>query len=272
MSVARLDECFAACRGAGRPALVIYLTVGDPSLEDSLGCARAALEAGADVLELGVPFSDPSADGPVIAAASQRAIRAGGSLSAALELATRLRERSSAPLVLFTYLNPLIAFGEARLPGALAAAGVDALLVVDLPAEEGAELRAGLGREDIAVVPLIAPTTSEEREASVLSGARGFVYYVSATGVTGLGDAPLERAAERARAVSARSGLPVVVGFGVDSPEKARLLARAGVDGVVVGSTVVKAIAAASDGAARVRVVSELVKSLRAAVGRGAQA
>lgn len=267
MTVARVSDCFARCRAEGRPALVIYLTVGDPSVEDSVACALAALEAGADVLELGVPFSDPTADGPVIAAASQRAIRAGGSLTAALSLAARVREKSAAPLVLFTYLNPLIAFGEARVPAALQDAGVDALLVVDLPPEEGAELRAGLSVRDIAVVPLVAPTTSEERERGVLQGARGFVYYVSATGVTGLGDAPLAAAAQRARAVASRHGLPVVVGFGVDSPAKARALAEAGVDGVVVGSAVVKAIAAEPDAASRVRAVSVLVSSLRRALG-----
>jgi tryptophan synthase alpha chain len=266
MTVARIDGCFAACKAAERPALVIYLTIGDPSVEDSVACALAALAAGADVLELGVPFSDPSADGPVIAAASQRAIRAGGSLRAALETARRIREQSAAPLVLFSYLNPLLAFGEDRLPRSLEEAGIDAVLVVDLPPEEGAPLRASLESRDIVVIPLIAPTTDEEREAMVLRGARGFAYYVSATGVTGLGDAPLAAAAARARALADRRGLPVVVGFGVDTPDKARLLARAGVDGVVVGSAVVKAISGAEDRGARVRVVSELIADLRRAL------
>lgn len=266
MTVERIDECLAACRAAQRPALVIYLTIGDPSVDDSVACAMAALAAGADMLELGVPFSDPSADGPVIAAASQRAIRAGGSLRAAIETARRIREQSAAPLVLFSYLNPLLAFGEERLPRELAEAGIDAILVVDLPPEEGASLRANLDRRDIAIIPLIAPTTSEEREALALRGARGFAYYVSATGVTGLGNAPLAAAAARARDIAARRGMPVVVGFGVDGPEKARLLARAGVDGVVVGSAIVKAIALARDRAARVAAVSELVADLRRAL------
>lgn len=266
MTASRLEQCFAACRAQGRPALIIYLTVGDPSVDDSLACALAALAAGADILELGVPFSDPSADGPVIAAASQRAIRSGGSLRKALEVAGRIREESAAPLVLFSYVNPLIAFGEEQLPKALAAVGVDAVLAVDLPPEEGAELRAGLARESIAVIPLIAPTTDPEREAHVLGGAQGFVYYVSSTGVTGLGDAPLAAAAARARAIAGRSSLPVVVGFGVDGPEKAQILARAGVDGVVVGSAIVKAIAAAQGRPARVNAVTALVASLRNAL------
>lgn len=265
MTAARIEQCFAACRAQGRPALIIYLTVGDPSVDDSLACALAALAAGADILELGVPFSDPSADGPVIAAASQRAIRSGGSLRKALEVAGRIREESAAPLVLFSYVNPLIAFGEEQLPKALAAVGVDAVLVVDLPPEEG-QARAGLARESIAVIPLIAPTTDPEREAHVLGGAQGFVYYVSSTGVTGLGDAPLAAAAARARAIAGRSSLPVVVGFGVDGPEKAQILARAGVDGVVVGSAIVKAIAAAQGRPARVNAVTALVASLRNAL------
>ncbi|MBK7583431.1 MAG: tryptophan synthase subunit alpha [Myxococcales bacterium] len=266
MTVARIDATFAACRAEGRPALIAYLTTGDPSLEDSLACARALLAAGADMLELGVPFSDPSADGPVIAAASARAIRAGGSLTAALGLAKRLRSESNAPLVLFTYLNPVLAFGQERLPQALLDAGVDALLVVDLPAEEGAELRAALAAVEVAVIPLVAPTTSEAREPSVVLGARGFIYYVSATGVTGLGDAPLGAAAERARAIAARAKLPVVVGFGVDTPDKARALAAARVDGVVVGSAIVGTIAAAPDLASRIAAVRSLVASLASAM------
>jgi tryptophan synthase alpha chain len=262
----RLTRCFEACRAEGRPALVVFLTIGDPSVEDSLECARAAIRAGADVLELGVPFSDPTADGPVIAQASARAIRGGATLARAIEVAAALRSETSIPLVLFTYLNPILAFGEERLPSALDDVGVDAVLVVDLPTEEGASLRAALGSRDIAVVPLVAPTTSEEREAEVLAGARGFVYYVSSTGVTGLGDAPLAQAADRSRAIAARSGLPVVVGFGVDSPEKVAQLARAGVDGVVVGSAVVRAIAAALAPAGRSGAVEALVGSLRRAL------
>ncbi|HMR79230.1 MAG TPA: tryptophan synthase subunit alpha, partial [Polyangiaceae bacterium] len=157
MSVVRIEQCFAACKAEGRPAPIAYLTIGDPSVEDSLACARAALSAGADILELGVPFSDPSADGPTIAEASQRAIAGGGSLRAALALATELRKDSDAPLVLFTYVNPVIAFGEAQLPAAAAAAGIDALLLVDLPPEEGAELRQGCRDRELAGIPLLAP-------------------------------------------------------------------------------------------------------------------
>ena len=268
MTAARIEQCFAACRAQGRPALIIYLTVGDPSVDDSLACALAALAAGADILELGVPFSDPSADGPVIAAASQRAIRSGGSLRKALEVAGRIREESAAPLVLFSYVNPLIAFGEEQLPKALAAVGVDAVLVVDLPPEEGAELRAGLARESIAVIPLIAPTTDPEREAHVLGGAQGFVYYVSVAGVTGAGvgaEADISAGVERAKRISK---LPVAVGFGVRTPEQAAAFARIS-DGVVVGSALVEEVRAAveqGDPASSVKRISVVAKSLSNAI------
>ncbi len=266
MTVKRIDECMAACKADGRPALIIYLTIGDPSVTDSLACARAALEAGADILELGVPFSDPSADGPTIAEASRRAIAGGGSLRAALGVARQLRDSSPAPLVLFTYMNPIISFGEAELPRAAAEAGVDALLVVDLPPEEGAALRNAAAAEELAVIPLLAPTTPPERMALLAKGARGFAYYVSVTGVTGSKQVPLEAAAQAASSLSREHDLPVVVGFGIDSADKVASLAAAGVDGVVVGSAVVRQIAAGRDAESRAANTHGLVAELRAAL------
>lgn len=262
MTAARFQRAFAE----KRPLLVIYLTIGDPTVEDSRACAKAALEAGADILELGVPFSDPTADGPVIAAASQRALRAGGSLRTALALAADLRKVTEAPLVLFTYLNPILAYGELALPKAAIEHGVDGLLVVDLPPEEGAELRSLAKELDLALIPLVAPTTSEERALRIVKDARGFVYYVSLTGVTGAGDAPLEAAGVAARKLAERSGLPVAVGFGIDTPTKVRALAERGVQAVVVGSAVVKAMASAASSEARVVAVRELVGALRRAL------
>jgi len=263
MSNGRIEACFGTLEKAGRTALVAYLVIGEPSVEESLDCARAALDAGADILELGVPFSDPTADGPVIAAAAYRAIQHGGSLPAALEVAAALRKHSQAPLVLFSYVNPLLAFGEARLPAAAKAAGIDGLLLVDLPPEEGAELRAAAAREGLCVVPLVAPTTGLAREPRVLAGASGFIYYVSVTGVTGSREAPLAEAAREAAALKTRSGLPVVVGFGIRTPEQARAVADAGVDGIVVGTSIVQAIAEATERGGRTRAVAELVGKLR---------
>ncbi len=266
VTAARIDDCMATCKGAGRPALIIYLTIGDPSVADSLACARAALDAGADILELGVPFSDPSADGPTIADASRRAIAGGGSLRAALDVARQLRESSQASLVLFTYMNPVISFGEAELPRAAAAAGIDALLIVDLPPEEGQALRSAAAGEELAVIPLLAPTTPPERMAMLAKSGRGFAYYVSVTGVTGSKQVPLEAAAQAATSLSREHGLPVVVGFGIDSADKAGELARAGVDGVVVGSAVVRKIAAGSDAESRAANTRGLVAELSAAL------
>lgn len=264
MTLDRIESSFRELAAEGKTALIAYLTVGYPNVDESFECALAALEAGADLLELGVPFSDPTADGPVIAAAMYEAIGQGGSLRAALEVARRLRERTEKPLVLFSYYNPLLTFGEEELPAAAAASGVDGLLVVDLPPEEGASLRAAAVRSELALVPLIAPTSGREREELILRGARGFVYYVSVTGVTGFGAAPLEEAGREAQALQELSGLPVVVGFGIDGPDKARRVAEQGARGVVVGTAIVRAIGDQQDRAARTNAVRDLVGSLRA--------
>lgn len=267
MTIERIDTRFTKLAREGKTALVAYLTIGYPSLEESFECALAALEAGADLLELGVPFSDPTADGPVIAAAMYDAIHAGGSLRAALEVARRLRERTDKPMVLFSYYNPLLTFGEEEIIVSAAAAGLDGLLVVDLPPEEGQVLRAAAARAQLAMVPLVAPTSGADREQRILRGARGFVYYVSVTGVTGSGEAPLEEAGQQARALQERSGLPVAVGFGIDGPAKAKVVAGQGARGVVVGTAIVRAIGAAAAGD-RPRVVADLVAGLRAGLDR----
>lgn len=268
MTVERIERCFAAVAEQKRPALVVYLCVGDPSLEDTRACALAALEAGADMLELGVPFSDPTADGSVIAAASYRAIRTGGSLRSAIEVARSLRTDTDAPLVLFSYYNPILTFGDAALPRAAAEAGIDALLLVDLPPEEGSELRRAAREASLGFIPLLAPTSDEAREQSAFQTASGFVYFVSLTGVTGANPVAFDEAARRAILLRERSGLPVVIGFGIDSAEKARTAAELGVSGIAVGTAVVRAIGSASDTAGRVRAVKELVRSLRAGLER----
>ncbi|MCB9588841.1 MAG: tryptophan synthase subunit alpha [Polyangiaceae bacterium] len=274
MTLARIEARFKNLAETQRTALVGFLTTGDPSVEDSYQCAKALLEAGVDVLELGVPFSDPTADGPVIAAASYRAIQNGGSLKAALDVARRLRADFDAPIVLFTYYNPIVAFGEQALPGALVDAGVDAVLVVDLPPEEAPLLRQGLRERDLGVVPLLTPTSGSVREQAVLADARGFIYYVSVTGVTGAVDAkaqvasenPLRAAGQAANALSARAGMPVVVGFGIDSPAKAREVAEQGVAGVVVGTAIVKLIAEPGSSEERRKRVFDFASQLRQAI------
>lgn len=262
MTLAHVEATFAARKAAGKTVLVAFVTVGYPTVDESYEAALGALESGADVLELGVPFSDPTADGPVISRASYRAIQAGGSLRAALEVARRLRLARKEPIILFSYYNPILAFGEERLPSALAEAGIDGILVVDLPPEEGQALRAGISAAGLGFVPLLAPTSGAEREARILAGASGFVYYVSVTGVTGSGVAPLEEAGRHAAELEKHSGLPVVVGFGIDSPEKARLARAGGAAGVVVGTAIIRALGDAPAGQCGV-AVRRLVSSLR---------
>jgi tryptophan synthase alpha chain len=269
--MSRIDEVFARRRRAGQKVLVAYLCVGDPSPEASLELARAALDAGADVLELGVPFSDPTADGPAIARASERAILAGSSLRKTLEVAAELRRSSDAPLVLFGYYNPIFVHGEARVVAEAKSAGVDALLIVDLPPEEGGVLRDAAEREGISIIPLLTPTSTPARVEAAVRRASGFLYNVSVTGVTGRagGEALVEAGAAASR-LRAETGLPVVVGFGIDGPEKARLATglghpdNLGADGVVVGTAIVKAIESGRELAAREAAVRELVRGLRA--------
>jgi tryptophan synthase alpha chain len=261
----RIQETFAKRAAAKQKVLVAYLCVGDPNADESIDLALACVEAGADVLELGVPYSDPTADGPAIARASLRSIAGGGGLSATLAAAAKIRARSSVPIVLFGYYNPLFVRGDVRVVGDAAAAGVDALLIVDLPQDEGAELRAEAAARGIAIIPLVAPTTAPSRIDALKAAkpAAPFVYYVSVTGVTGSQEAPLVRASEEAAAVKAKLGAPIVVGFGIDGPTKARDAAKH-TDGVVVGTAIVKAIEDGADAAARRSAVSGLVRSLRA--------
>jgi len=266
----RLARTFTRRAAAKEKVLVAYLCVGDPTVDESIAIARAALDGGADVLELGVPFSDPTADGPVIARASQRAIRAGGGLDATLRAARELRRTTDAPLVVFGYFNPLFVRGEERVVDEAADAGVDALLVVDLPLDEGTRLRARARERGVAIVPLLAPTSSSERVDAVrdlaAEGNAGFVYYVSLTGVTGADQAPLVEASAVAGRLRQRVGIPTVIGFGIDGPEKARTAAEH-VDGVVVGTALVRRVETGSSAEARCASVRDLIASLRSGLG-----
>jgi len=277
----RLSATLADLAASGRKALVTYLCVGDPSLQESAELLSVAVQAGADVLELGVPFSDPTADGPAIARASQRAIRAGANLARVIEVAGELRRRTPTPMVLFGYYNPILARGEERTVAEARAAGIDALLVVDLPPEEGPVLRAAAVAASLPIIPLVAPTSDEARVAALTRGvSSGFLYYVSVTGVTGsLGDAhadvpPLALASRQAAALRSRTGLPVVVGFGIDGPQAAREAAGPpgdGADGVVVGSAIVRLVEQGRTAPERAQGVRDLVTSLRAALDERAK-
>ncbi len=264
---AALRRVFDDAKAAHRAALVAYLTFGDPDVATSIAVLEAAARAGADVLEVGVPFSDPSADGPAIQRAMERAIAGGATLASALDGIAELRRRGIAtPVVLFGYFNPVFAMGLPAFAARAAAAGVNAVLTVDLPMDELAELSAPLALHGVGVIPLVAPTSTPERIARLGPFAAPFVYYISLTGVTGAqaAVAPVEPA--RLAAIRTAAAAPVAVGFGIRTPaDAARFAAIA--DGVVVGSALVDRVAAGPAAGAPARV-AELVRDLAAALTR----
>jgi tryptophan synthase alpha chain len=258
----RLQETFARCRAAGTPALVTYLMGGDPDPATSAAMALACVEAGADVIELGVPFSDPIADGPTIQAAAQRALARGTSLDTVLEVAARVRARSDVPIALMGYLNPMIARGADRLATACREAGVDALIVPDLLPEESGILAPAVAAAGVRLVYLLAPTSTPARVEAAARAATGFLYFVSVTGVTGARRAVPVEIGPLVAAVRRASPLPVVIGFGVSTPEGARALGSLA-DGVVVGSAIVQRIAQGGTRAVRAERVKRFVRSIR---------
>ncbi|MEJ5359888.1 MAG: tryptophan synthase subunit alpha [Desulfobacterales bacterium] len=242
----RIEETFRRLSFRGEKALVGFVTAGDPDPERSLALCSALCAGGVDVLELGVPFSDPTADGPVIQRSSARALAAGTDLAAVLAIARGLRARYPVPIVLFSYYNPILAYGAAAFHRDALAAGADGLLVVDLPPEESAELTAGWPDGRLALIRLTTPTTPPARMAAIAASASGFIYHVSRLGVTG-GAAPelagIERQLGRLRRFTS---LPVCVGFGIARPEEASAVGGVA-DGVVVGSAFEKTIEAHAD-------------------------
>ena len=266
---ARLSARFENLKREGRAALVAYVMASDPDHETCAEILRGLPAAGADVIELGFPFSDPMADGPSIQKAAQRALKAGGSLKQTLELARGFRAHDKdTPLILMGYANPIEQMGHEAFGQEMHAAGADGAIVVDLPPEEDAPLRAVFGAHDLAVIRLATPTTDDNRLTKVLEGASGFLYYVSVAGVTGANAAnagTVRTAVERLRR---GTDLPIAVGFGVREPEAARAIAQTA-DAVVVGSAFVDEISAAAPQEAvervlrKVRLLSEAVRLAR---------
>jgi len=235
----RIAAAFAAA--AGRPLLIPYVTAGDPSLEATREIVLAAARGGAGIIELGVPFSDPIADGPVNQRAAERALRRGVSLRRVVELAARLRAEGAPPLVLFTYYNPIHRLGIGPFVEAARRAGLDGVLVTDLPMEEADELGAALDAAGIDLISLLSPTSSPERIERLCRSARGFLYFISRTGVTGAQEGLPAELAGQVRAARRRTRLPIAVGFGIAGPAQARSVG-AFADGVVVGSALVRLI------------------------------
>ena len=261
-----LRAAFDRAAAEHRAALVAYLTFGDPDPQTSIAVVEAAARAGADVIELGVPFSDPSADGPSIQRAMERALAAGASLGGALDAVAELRRRGVAtPIVLFGYYNPIFVMGQAVFAERAARAGVDAVLTVDLPIDEIAELAVPLAARGLQVIPLVAPTSTPDRVARLAQYAAPFIYYISLTGVTGSGAvAPVDP--ERLAVIRAAARAPVAVGFGIRTPADAARFAAVA-DGVVVGTALVDQVAAGSPAGAPARVAA-LVTALAAAMHR----
>lgn len=235
----RIGERFARRKKEGQAAFVAYLTAGDPSIERTVEAGTELDAAGADVLELGVPFSDPLADGPIIQRASERALRRGTTLARVLEAARGIRRTSELPLLLFTYLNPILRYGVARLAGDARQAGVDGVLVTDLPPEEADGWLAEARRAELDTVFLAAPTSPDERLRRVAGASRGFVYAVSRTGVTGERAALSDDARPLVERLKRQTQEPVALGFGISSPAQVKAAGEVA-DGVVVGSALVR--------------------------------
>ena len=242
--MSRIAGRFEELRRKGRAAFIPFITAGDPDAETSFAILEKLPAAGADLIELGVPFSDPMADGPAIQASSQRAIAGGMTITKVLELVRRFRKCDAAtPLVLMGYYNPIHAYGTARFAKDAAQAGVDGLITVDLPPEEDAVLRTPAGAQHLDIVRLVTPTTDECRLEKILSAAGGFIYYVSVAGVTGTKSYTADDVRKALELVRLRTTLPCAVGFGIKTPEQAAEIARFA-DGAVVGSAIVARVAA----------------------------
>jgi tryptophan synthase alpha chain len=268
--MSRIAERFEALRGAGRKALVPYITAGDPRPEESVPLMHALVEAGADLIELGVPFSDPMADGPVIQRASERALAHSVTLDDVLGMVAAFRERDAdTPVVLMGYLNPIEVMGYAAFARRASEAGVDGAITVDLPPEEGAELVAALGDAGLDPIFLLSPTTTPARMDRIAASASGFVYYVSVKGVTGAASLDVAQVAEKVAEVRRHFSLPVGVGFGIKDPESAGRVARVA-DAVIVGSALVSRIEALAERGEAVREpLARFLAELRQGIDSG---
>jgi tryptophan synthase alpha chain len=263
----RIDKRFAALKAEGRAALVTFIMAGDPDYNTSLAIAKALPKAGADIIEMGMPFTDPMADGPAIQAAGLRALKSGQGMTRTLSLVREFRKDDDlTPVILMGYYNPIYIYGSERFLTDAKAAGVDGLIVVDLPPEEDEELCLPALRAGLNFIRLATPTTDDKRLPKVLTNTSGFVYYVSVTGVTGTAAPDTSKVTGAVARIKRHTRLPVAVGFGVKTAEQARAIAE-GADGVVVGSALVDAMFKSLDktgkpGTRTVKAVTELVSAL----------
>lgn len=267
--MSRIDDTFATLRSEGRTGLVTYVTAGDPDAKRSATILKTLDGAGADVLEVGIPFSDPLADGPVIQRASERSLLAGTTLRSSLDLIEDVRSSVSAPIVVFSYANPVLAMGLDRFMERAGSAGVDGVLVLDLPIEEAGELRDAAGKVDIAPIFLLSPTTSETRIRRAAELGKGFLYGISRLGVTGERDTIAVGAQEMVQRIRRVTDLPVAIGFGISQPDHVVEVGR-WADAAVVGSGLVSTIARASGGDNLTDEVDRYVRWLKSGLSENA--
>ncbi len=263
--MSRIAQTFARLKSAQRPALVTFIVAGDPDAAASAKLLEQLPAAGADIIELGMPFTDPMADGPAIQAADLRALASGMTLKKTLQMVQQFRTtNSTTPIVLMGYFNPVYAYGVEAFAAEAKAVGVDGLIIVDLPPEEDAELRGPIKAAGIDLIRLITPTTSPERLKTVVKDASGFLYYVSVAGITGTKAAAVSDVASQLAMIRQHTDLPIAVGFGIRTPDDARSMGTVA-DAVVVGSALVEEIAAGGDLVAKVSALAMALKPAKAA-------
>lgn len=263
--MSRIESTFKNVAARGEKALIVYVMAGDPTLAQTAEIVLEIEKAGADLIELGIPFSDPVADGPTIQKASERALKQGVTLRGVLDLVTQLRRQTKIPLILMTYANPIYAFGLGAFFKEAKGAGIDGLIVPDLPHEEAKEFLSLAKRHLIDLIFLVAPTTPPDRAERIVKDSGGFVYYVSLTGITGAALTEKESIRARIQKLKSMTDRPVAVGFGISTPEEAKEMAQAA-DGIVVGSALVKIIETAQNDPMYLSRLTGLVSSLKAAL------
>ncbi|HOO81209.1 MAG TPA: tryptophan synthase subunit alpha [Alphaproteobacteria bacterium] len=253
--MSRIEATFKALN---RPALITFIMAGDPDAKTSLDVLKALPEAGADIIELGMPFTDPMADGPTIQLAGQRALKSGANMKQTLQMVRDFRKgNNTTPIVLMGYFNPILQYGVEKFMNDASAAGVDGLIIVDLPPEEAGKAQEIAKTNNLDIIRLLTPTTTMGRLPKILEGASGFLYYVSITGVTGAAQADLNKIKPHIEQIKTHTDLPIAIGFGIKTPQDAAQMAALG-DAIVVGSSIVQTIAEKRDASA----VSEQVKAL----------
>jgi tryptophan synthase alpha chain len=263
--VSRIQNCFKELNEKNQKALVAFVTAGDPDLPTTEHIFSLLEKNGADIIELGVPFSDPLADGPVIQASALRALNSGTNLKKIIQLVTDIRKSSELPIVLMTSYNPVFVYGQKQFIDDALKAGVDGVIIPDLPPEEAGEFQSIADPKGLETIFLLAPTSTQDRVSMIARQSRGFIYYVSLTGTTGVKSTVAENLKPKVQSIKKSAELPVLVGFGISGPEQAKE-ASAVSDGVIVGSAIVRLIAENSDPAERDAKISQFVSSVKQAI------